>query len=83
LMGSYKGLKQTQELLNTPTRAKIHEKFIQNALRLAEPRNETSTIGSLQDVAVKSLFSRGVPLESPILFLSDAIVVNKEYSGIA
>ncbi len=83
LMGSYKGLKQTQELLNTPTRAKIHEKFIQNALRLAEPRNETSTIGSLQDVAVKSLFSRGVPLESPILFLSDAIIVNKEYSGIA
>ncbi|AVN18391.1 phage head morphogenesis protein [Acinetobacter pittii] len=83
LMGSYKGLKQTQELLNTPTRAKIHEKFIQNALRLAEPRNETSTIGSLQDVAVKSLFSRGVPLDSPILFLSDAIVVNKEFSGIA
>ncbi|WP_290008293.1 phage head morphogenesis protein [Acinetobacter pittii] len=83
LMGVSKGLKQTQELLNTPTRAKIHEKFIQNALRLAEPRNETSTIGSLQDVAVKSLFSRGVPLDSPILFLSDAIVVNKEFSGIA
>ncbi|HFX6349754.1 TPA: phage minor head protein [Acinetobacter baumannii] len=83
LMGSYKGLKQTQELLNTPTRAKIHEKFIQNALRLAEPRNETSTIGSLQDAAVKSLYNKGVPLESPILFLSDAIIVNKEYSGIA
>ncbi|HGF9147270.1 TPA: phage minor head protein [Acinetobacter baumannii] len=83
LMGTSKGLKQTQELLNTPTRAKIHEKFIQNALRLTEPRNETSTIGSLQDVAVKSLFSKGVPLESPILFLSDAIVVNKEYSGVA
>ncbi|HFG2491829.1 phage minor head protein [Acinetobacter baumannii] len=83
LMGSYKGLKQTQELLNTPTRAKIHEKFIQNALRLAEPMNETSTIGSLQDAAVKALFSRGVQLESPVLFLSDAIIVNKEYSGIA
>ncbi|MDC5408355.1 phage minor head protein [Acinetobacter baumannii] len=82
LMGMSKGLKQTQELLNTPTRAKIHEKFIQNALRVVEPRNETSTIGSLQDVAVKSLFSKGVPLESPILFLSDAIIVNKEYSGI-
>ncbi|BCZ13441.1 minor capsid protein [Acinetobacter baumannii] len=83
LMGMSKGLKQTQELLNTPTRAKIHEKFIQNALHLAEPRNETSTIGSLQDVAVKSLYNKGVPLESPILFLSDAIIVNKEYSGIA
>lgn len=83
LMGTSKGLKQTQELLNTPTRAKNHEKFIQNALRLAEPRNETSTIGSLQDAAVKSLYNKGVPLESPILFLSDAIIVNKEYSGIA
>lgn len=83
LMGMSKGLKQTQELLNTPTRAKIHEKFIQNALRLVEPRNETSTIGSLQDAAVKSLYNKGVPLESPILFFSDAIIVNKEYSGIA
>ena len=52
-------------------------------MRLAEPRNETSTIGSLQDAAVKSLYNKGVPLESPILFLSDAIIVNKEYSGIA
>ncbi len=83
LMGSFKGLKQTQELLNTPIRTKVHEKFIQNALRLAEPMNETSTIGSLQDAAVKVLFSKGVQLESPVLFLSDAIIVNKEYSSVA
>lgn len=83
LMGSFKGLKQTQELLTTPTRAKIHEKFIQNALRLAEPKNEISIIGALQAKEVQVLTQQGVPLESKLLFLSDEIIVNKEYSGVA
>lgn len=83
LMGMSKGLKQTQELLNTPTRAKIHEKFIQNALRLAEPKNEISVIGSLQAKEVQLLTRQSVPLESKLLFLSDALIVHKEYSGIA
>lgn len=83
LMGMSKGLKQTQELLNTPTRAKIHEKFIKNALRLAEPKNEISVIGSLQAKEVQLLTRQSVPLESKLLFLSDALIVHKEYSGIA
>ncbi|MBT8175026.1 phage minor head protein [Acinetobacter baumannii] len=83
LMGMSKGLKQTQELLTTPTRAKIHEKFIQNALRLTEPKNEISIIGALQAKEVQVLASQGVPFESKLLFLSDEIIVNKEYSGVA
>ncbi|WP_238796993.1 phage minor head protein [Acinetobacter pittii] len=83
LMGSFKGLKQTQELLTTPTRAKIHEKFIQKALRLTEPKNEISIIGALQAKEVQILASQGVPFESKLLFLSDEIIVNKEYSGVA
>ncbi len=83
LMGMSKGLKQTQELLNNSARTKIHEKFIQNALRLTEPKNEISIIGALQAKEVQVLTHQGVPLESKLLFLSDEIIVNKEYSGIA
>lgn len=83
LMGVSKGLKQTQELLNTPTRAKIHEKFILNALRLTEPKNEISIIGALQAKEVQVLTQQGFSLESKLLFLSDALIVHKEYSGIA
>jgi len=83
LMGMSKGLKQTQELLNNSARTKIHEKFIQNALRLAEPKNEISVIGSLQAKEVQLLMRQNVPLESKLLFLSDALIVHKEYSGIA
>jgi len=83
LMGMSKGLKQTQELLNNSARTKIHEKFIQNALHLTEPKNEISIIGALQAKEVQVLTRQGVPLESKLLFLSDALIVHKEYSGIA
>jgi len=79
LMGMSKGLKQTQELLNNSARTKIHEKFI----HLTEPKNEISIIGALQAKEVQVLTRQGVPLESKLLFLSDALIVHKEYSGIA
>ncbi|ENW10142.1 phage head morphogenesis protein [Acinetobacter pittii] len=83
LMGMSKGLKQTQELLNNSARTKIHEKFIQNALRLTEPKNEISIIGALQAKEVQVLTQQGVSLESKLLFMSDTVIVNKEYSDIA
>ncbi|MDC5071479.1 phage head morphogenesis protein [Acinetobacter baumannii] len=83
LMGMPKGLKQTQELLNNSARTKIHEKFIQNALRLTEPKNEISVIGALQAKEVQVLTQQEFPLESKLLFMSDTVIVNKEYSGIA
>ncbi|MFA2969790.1 phage head morphogenesis protein [Acinetobacter pittii] len=78
LMGTEKGLQQVQQLLNSTPRIKAHEAFIKNSLSFGKPQNKTSTVGVIQTKEIEFLSHKGQPVESPIMTISDHLMVGKK-----
>lgn len=78
LMGAEKGLQQVQQVLLSPQRIKAHEAFVKNSLSFAKPQNKTSTVGVLDSREIKFLSARGHQVESPIMTISDHLLVGKK-----
>lgn len=78
LMGTSKGLQQVEQMLNAPPRMKAHEAFVKNSMSFAKPQNKTSTVGVLQAKEIEFLAHKGQTVESPIMTISDHLMVGKK-----
>lgn len=78
LMGAEQGLQQVREMLLNPIRIKAHEAFVNNALSFAKPQNKTNTVGVLALQEILFLSEKGKALESPIMTISDHLLVGKK-----
>ncbi|WP_374254350.1 phage minor head protein [Acinetobacter brisouii] len=78
LMGTEKGLQQVQQMLNAQPRVKAHEAFVKNSMSFAKPQNKTSTVGVIQSKEIEFLAHKGQAVESPIMTISDHLMVGKK-----
>ena len=78
LMGTEKGLQQVQQMLNAQPRVKAHEAFVKNSMSFAKPQNKTSTVGVTQSKEIEFLAHKGQAVESPIMTISDHLMVGKK-----
>ena len=78
LMGTEKGLQQVQQMLNAQPRIKAHEAFVKNSMSFAKPQNKTSTVGVIQSKEIEFLAHKGQAVESPIMTISDHLMVGKK-----
>lgn len=78
LLGAEKGLQQVQEMLLSPPRLKAHEAFVKNAISFGKQQNKTSTVGVIDMRDIKFLAKKNVAVESPILTISDHLLVGQK-----
>src|SRR5574343_692701 len=78
LMGTEKGLQQVQQMLNAQPRIKAHEACVKHSLSFAKPQNKTSTVGVIQSKEIEFLAHKGQAVESPIMTISDHLMVGKK-----
>jgi hypothetical protein len=78
IMGTEKGLQQVQQMLNAQPRIKAHEAFVKNSMSFAKPQNKTSTVGVIQSKEIEFLAHKGQAVESPIMTISDYLMVGKK-----
>lgn len=77
-LGNAEGLKQVQQIITAPIRMKAHQSFIDNSLSFAKPQRRTSTVGVLDNKAIQLLESKAQIIESPIITISDHLLVGKK-----
>ena len=78
LMGAEKGLQQVQQMLLSPPRLNAHDAFVRNSLSFAKPQNKISTVGVLNLKEIDFLTAKNVAVESPIMTISDHLLVGKK-----
>lgn len=78
LVGNTEGLKQVEDILTAPTRLKAHQAFVDNAISFGRTQRQTSTVGVLQNHDIEFLKTKNQSVESPILTISDHLMVGKK-----
>lgn len=78
LMGTSQGLQQVQQMLMHSTRTTAHQTFVENSLSFAKTQNKTSTVGVLQADELAFLQAKNQVVESPIMVVSDRLLVGKK-----
>lgn len=78
LIGNTGGLKQVEDILTAPTRLKAHQAFVDNAMSFGRTQRQTSTVGVLQNTDIEFLTAKNQAVESPILTISDHLMVGKK-----
>ena len=77
LVGAQPAVQQVQQMLLSQPRIKAHEAFVKNTLSFAEPQNKTSTIGVIDLQDIQALSSKSVVVESPVITISDQLLVGQ------
>ena len=78
LLGAQKGLEQVQQMLLSQPRLKAHEAFVKNSISFGKQQNKTSTVGVIDMRDIKFLTKKNVAVESPILTISDHLLVGQK-----
>ncbi|ENX20183.1 hypothetical protein F892_03106 [Acinetobacter vivianii] len=77
-LGNEQGLNLIEEIVTAPNRLKGHEAFINNALSFGKTQKQTSTVGVIKSSEVDFLKSKNVTVESPIMIISDHLLVGQK-----
>lgn len=83
LVGNQPAIQQIQQMLLSPPRIKAHEAFVKNSLNFAKPQNMTSTIGVVGMDDIKALTAKNIAVESPIMTVSDRLLVGQETNALS
>ena len=78
LLGADKALQEVQQMLLSQPRLKAHEAFVRNAISFGKQQNKTSTVGLVDMQDIQFLVDKGVVIESPILTISDHLLVGQK-----
>ncbi|MCU4378267.1 phage head morphogenesis protein [Acinetobacter haemolyticus] len=78
LLGADKALQEVQLMLLSQPRLKAHEAFVKNSISFGKQQNKTSTVGVIDMRDIKFLTEKNVAVESPILTISDHLLVGQK-----
>ncbi|RSN84437.1 phage head morphogenesis protein [Acinetobacter baumannii] len=83
LLGAQSAIQQVQQMLLSPPRIKAHEAFVKNSLNFAKPQNMTSTVGVVGMDDIKTLTAKNIAVESPIMTVSDRLLVGQATNALS
>ncbi|WP_336142445.1 phage head morphogenesis protein [Acinetobacter sp. 102] len=83
LVGAQLAIQQVQQILLSPPRIKAHEAFVKNSLNFAKPQNMTSTVGVVGIDDIKTLTAKNIAVESPIMTVSDRLLVGQATNALS